>query len=539
MSPLESLQLSLSAVNVRFVLGPFGEPKAMGKTAENLEQKYGKGREPDPELVLKTLRCFSQTGTLSGYRDIRNVCYGTLVPIQSGKTLVSNRGAFESLLGIVDQYQSEPKKLKRCFQALISAYLSLDGCESGSDCHAQWDALRQRLAGWLPQLSSLEPRPDWLAVAFEHRNLFGDDRTSRYGVGILKGDHTDFESVCAGLGIDRYSWVRRRVVISAVEVATREGDNQFLSYVDQLIELLGRNEGVRNEGAVMLLSRYAQQAATPEHITLRAFAIDVFGNPLITANKQRWFEVSQEAREMVANWLKGFLIERFFELLSHDGRTDKRRPKFWLKHRGSIENMWFILGPASMSSWNQDFQKLRETMGNQCLSLEGSTAGNNAFVMKIGKVYVVEFGETGNATFLFDQNAVPFELTGKYLHRSRLRSARHLERLLHMDGLESWESKFSDALARYGVYPDDSTRVPLRVRTTAPASPSVGGVFTPPNFQHVLKQFCNERGLRYNDSTPNGKVVVYTDSSNSFISGKLGQWGFTYEREFRCWVKPA
>jgi len=119
MSPLDSLQLSLAAVNGRFVLGQFGEPKAMSRTAENLERAYGKGREPDPELVLKTLRHFSQTGAVSGYRDIKNVCYGALVPIQGGRSLVSNRKNFDLLLGIVDQYQSDPKKLKRCFQALM------------------------------------------------------------------------------------------------------------------------------------------------------------------------------------------------------------------------------------------------------------------------------------------------------------------------------------------------------------------------------------------------------------------------------------
>lgn len=537
MSALDVLRGSLSAVNERFVVGRFGDPKTMSRTSEELERFFGRGRVPDSEVVLKTLRQFLQTGLLSGYREIRNVCYGLLVPVQGDRTIASSLDSMEPLLLHVDAYQAEPKKLKRCFQAILLAYLSLDGCDQRSGHHAQWNALRLRLRTWLPRLQDVQPRPDWLAAAFEHRNLFDDDPTGRYGASILRGDQAEFDMACERLGVGPTSWVRRRVVISAVDAAAAASDAGFVAHLDQLIEVLKTHHGLIEEGAVKLLNRYAQQSATPEQMLLRTFAIEAFGNPLITANRQRWFEVSQDAREMVANWLKGFLIERFFELLSHDGQTDKRRPRFWLRYRGSMENMWFILGTSAMSSWNTDFKKLRETMGNQCLRLEGATASNNAFVMKIGKVCVVEFGEKGNATFVFNHSDPPFDLAGKDLHLSKLKSTNHLERLLHIDGRESWEDKFAHSLARYGVYPDDMALSSHRHSGTARSATAAGGVFMPPNFQHVFKQFCNERGLRYDDRAPTGRLVVYTDSSNSFVSGKLGQWGFTYDRDHRRWIK--
>lgn len=82
MSALDSLHNSLAAVNARSVIGQLGEPKAMGRTAEHLERKFGNGRPPDNEIVLKTLRRFIESGSLSAYRDIKNVCYGVLVPYQ-------------------------------------------------------------------------------------------------------------------------------------------------------------------------------------------------------------------------------------------------------------------------------------------------------------------------------------------------------------------------------------------------------------------------------------------------------------------------
>lgn len=536
MSALDGLKGFLSTVNGRFVIDRLGNPKAISRTVEVLEATFGQGRAPDSEMVLKTLRQFLQTRLLSGYREIRNACYGLILPVQGNRTIASSLDTMELLLRYVDAYQAEPKKLKRCFQALLSAYLSLDGCDQQSERHAQWNALRLRLRAWLPRLKDVQPRPDWLAAAFEHKNLFDDDPTGRYGASVLIGDRAEFDTACEQLGVGPTSWVRRRVVISAVDAATAASDSEFIAYIDKLIEVLKANPGVRDEGAAKLLNRYSQQNASPEHMHLRTFAIEAFGNPLITANRQRWFEVSQDAREMVANWLKGFLIERFFELLSHDGLTDKRRPQFWLRYRGSMESMWFILGTSAMSSWNVDFKKLRETMGNQCLRLEGATAGNNAFVMKIGKIYVVEFGEKGNATFVFNGNDLPFDLTGKYLYLSWLKSTSHMERLLHMDGRDTWEEKFADALAHYGVYPDDAASISRRRKPSVPAT-TTGGVFTPPNFHHIFKQFCNERGLRYDDRTPGGLMVVYADSSNSYVSGKLGQWGFTYDRARRRWIK--
>lgn len=537
MLPLDSLVQSLSGVNSRLLGATFGEPTAMSRTADRLEKRYGDGRAPDTEIVLKTLRRFVEHGRLEVYKDIRNACYGVLVPYQGSRTLVGNKDGFETLLTIVDGFHRDHKKLKRCFQALAGAYVGLDGCDASSPVHDQWLSLRGRLEKWLPQLISLHPKPDWLTGAIEHRNLFGPDPTARYGAATLRGDSTVFDSACVTLGIGRTSWVRRRVVVSAIEAAVSEADPAFRTHIEPLIELLRRNDGVRSEGAAKLLNRYARQTSTPEHSALRAFAIDAFGNPLITANRQRWFEVSDVAREMVANWLKGFLIERFFELLSHDGRTDKRRPRFWLRHRASIENMWFILGSSAMSSWNEDFKKVRETMGNQCLSLEGATAGNNAFVMKLGKMYVVEFGEKGNATYVFNQDAVPFELAGRHQHLTRLKGSNHVERLLHKDGLEQWEDKFAEALSAYGIYPDDRAQAPPS-RPRQPASaPTAGGVFTPPNFRQLFKQFCNERGLRYDDRAPSGRLVVYTDSNNGVISGTLGQWGFTYERAQGRWVR--
>jgi len=158
MSALDDLRAALSQANDLFSASTLGSSGAMAKVADDLEGSFGQGRAPDPDVVLKVLRSFVATKRLDGYRDIKNVCYGLLTPIQGGRSLASDPESTTRVLTIVNQFQSEPKKLKRCFQALLFAYLELDGskaaehdaCSPKSSKHAQWLALRQSLAAWLP-----------------------------------------------------------------------------------------------------------------------------------------------------------------------------------------------------------------------------------------------------------------------------------------------------------------------------------------------------------------------------------------------------
>lgn len=246
---------------------------------------------------------------------------------------------------------------------------------------------------------------------------------------------------------------------------------------------------------------------------------------------------------MVSDWLKLKLIGQFFELLSHDGATASRRVKFWAEYVSVIENVWFVLGSGARSNWNPDFKKLRSLMGDQALNLEGATSGNNAFVMKIGRLLVVEFGETGNAAYLFDGGSPPFSLRGALHLREDLKHTRNLGNLKHVDGHEKWEDKFRRAIAEHtrvtkeSVSCSGANRNPGNGRRTELAEQS-GGIFAPREFDQLLRSFCAERGLRFIDQrAKGGKLVVYANADNPKISGTLGQWGFKFERRNCVWVK--
>lgn len=534
MTVLRNLTTELNAINAHFNIGRFEEPKSIRRTADELEKKFGEGRVPDTELVSRTIESFLRAGTLAGYREIRAACFGLLTPLKGDRTLVANVARLNGLLEHVDAFQAEPKRLKRCFQGLLAAYLSLDGCDAASDMHKQWNALRSRLQKWSPALQKLDPRPDWVSGVLEHQGIFGDDPTAKYGKDALTGNNKSFEGACASLSINQNSWVRRRVVLSAIDVAASKTDAAFKAHLEPLLNLLKENTSAHRQGCAALLDRFAKQADTSESVPLRMFAIETFGNPLITGNQQRWTDVSRAARDMVSNWLKGFLIERFFELLSQDETTDRRRPKFWLRHRGSIESMWFVLGASAMRDRNDDFVKLRRTMGNQCLELYGANAGNNAFVMKFKNCYVVEFGESGNAAYVFKGHP-PFDLSRRLLHLKALKHDSRSHWLTHHDRGNRWEERFSDALALYGTLPDDgpsrSSARQTATGSTSTANNSIG------NLKRDVAKLCNERGLTYDFRAPSGRLVVYAGNRNATVSKQLEQWGFRYHETEKRWVK--
>ena len=536
-SAIDELKRSLAQINAKLTISNFANVSDMKRTADEFERKFGLGRAPDEQLIVRIVQKFFETGSLSGYREVKAACYGLLLPISGTKSIARDQRSLVLFLNVVEKYGPEPKKLKRCFQAVMNAYFSLDGFGANSAEHMQWALLGQHLQSWLPMLASLSPMPDWLSAAYQYQHLFGSDPTAGFGASVLQEGGEDFTRACERLIIPQDSWVRRQAIISAIMFAAKHNDRKFGSLLTQTVELLDANPLVRREGLALLLDRYSKSDDRPEHELLRTRALEVFGNPLINAHRPRWSIVSEAARDMVSDWLKEHLIERFFELLSADGRSDRRRPKYWQKYRGTIQNMWFVLGPSAMDSRNEDYKKLRSTMGNQCLALDGSGAGNNAFIMKLGGIYAVEFGEKGNAAFLFDQTSLPFDLSSRHLHRARLGGSRHLERLLHMDGRIKWEQKFDEALASHKIFPDEAVSYRAAPIARTPRTP-------PPAWQQgflrEVKRQCSEWGVLFEDHrTQTGRCFVHTGASNKAIAGQLAHWGFEYEPEHHLWTKKA
>lgn len=543
MNALDQLRTDLGRVNAQLQRTSFGSTRSMEKLAAEVEYRFGSGIAPGKDIIAAAIRQFHNSGQAESFREVKLICYGISTEVLPDRILLLRDPVLVGrLLDIVESLRPQPRKYRRCFQALMTAYFESRPDISQGEVYRSWLAIRKFLRTGTVSIRH-DPMPEWAVRVIEHRNVFDDDPCEPYGNKVLDGNLPKIREAFSTIGIGKNSWIQADIFMASVRAACNSGDHQFRRYIDVLLSLLEENPGIQLLGLKSILNRYALIHSSPEHTALRVRVVDLLGNPLLTSNVPRWEGVLPDARKMVSNWIKLKLIEQFFELLSHDGATDSRRLQFWAKYVSLIENVWFVLGSGARGAANPDFKKLRSLMGDQALNLEGATYGNNAFVMKIGSLLVVEFGETGNAAYLFDAHNPPFELQGTLQLRDHLKNRRNLGNLKHVDGRGKWEDKFRQAIIDHtgligmGMEDSGSSQNEHRQRDT---TRSPGGVLAPLDFDKAFRTFCADRGLRFHDRRlMGGKLVVYASADNPKISGTLGQWGFTFDRSIGAWTKQG
>lgn len=217
----------------------------------------------------------------------------------------------------------------------------------------------------------------------------------------------------------------------------------------------------------------------------------------------------------------------------------------------------------------ESFNDFRHRARGRLLDLDGTTADNNAFVMRIGEYLAVEFGAKGNACFMFRWGALPPRLEN--LLTSGLANPRvaipllkwtpNAGRLIHMDSAGkgmSWEQKFDQAIcplvgrspdkppARLGekptVRPVKHAKPVSRLikadpapRESVPAqrhAPSGGGALNPFDWH----MFVKINGLRTMDNRKsNGALWVLAENLPAHIEAQLSAWGFRLRRGKGWW----
>jgi hypothetical protein len=278
-------------------------------------------------------------------------------------------------------------------------------------------------------------------------------------------------------------------------------------------------------------------------MALRDAAVGIVGNPwLRRANWDAWVvdargKPDDQSREMVNGWLKRRLITDFFELLSVDGTGDSRRVDYWLRFEPAIEDMWFALGADAQYRRGEQFNDFRNRAKGRLLHLDGTTADNNAFVMRVGRYLLVEFGAKGNAMYVFEWDALGqpllHTLTSGRARASvsihRLKDSNNVERLIHRDSAaQSWEQKFDTHLVpRIGRRPSDPPRragaVP-RVRNEGFSS-------------DTWLFFARTNELKVEDNrSRQGALWVLGVEQPDHVAAQLDAWGFK-PRAPRGWFK--
>jgi hypothetical protein len=315
-----------------------------------------------------------------------------------------------------------------------------------------WTLLRQYLAAANNHIRSEGTEPEWVLAIGKHTNLLAEEPCKRYSRAMLDGDTAEFEWVKSKLELSDSSWLTRQVVLSQMLAATKLTDSEFCNKIASLLNLLEKHPFLINSALPMILNRYQQCSSPVLNPELRDFSVACWGNPVLSSSQMSWSLVTPTAREMVADWLKLYLIHQFFSLLAQDGQNDTRRLRFWQRYYKNIRGVHFALGNSAMHNYQADFRKIREQAKGQILTLHSAGAPeNNAFIMTFENHVVIEFGMHGNACFVFRKNQLPFTLTGmvagdktELKHDSRVWRGRHQDTNYY----RTWENQFDLELAQ-------------------------------------------------------------------------------------------
>jgi EH signature protein len=544
MSSIDRLQKAIAqALNVS--LEPPEIPKMLTDQLKELEQALsGAGAgQPPRDRMREAIERFRRKGEVGTLGDARLICFGCAEQFDPKEPrLIEVPRSIPTLLESVDRYSQEPRSFRRCYRGLLHVYFAYDGDGEATQAAGRenWRELRSYLNAKHAAIRVEGMQPEWAEAIGTNPNLLTADPASPYARDLLNGDAEEVNQIKSRLEIQEGSWLMRRLILAQIITATRESDNSFKRRTERLLAILEGHSLLENEGLALILERYAKILSPEPLAALRERAIRSWGNPTFRRHSPEWSRVSETAKRMISTWATLDIIREFFEVLSEDRRTDQRRLKFWQRYHDQIEDMYFALGSTALYARDADRQRVRKKMGDRLLILKrGGSPSNNAFIMLMGDIAVVEFGVKGNACYLYRRDDLPFALRGE-VTGDGLKSTKHLARVTHMDGYEKWEEKFATALASWGVRSSGGHRPSTTAaRPTTPRG-SVGGDAGDTKFNRSkLEKLVREHHLVWVDNTDKGgNISVISTQEHGPIADTLRTWGFSYsEKRWMWWRK--
>lgn len=534
--------------------------------------KDGASQHVPKDRQEEAIRRFWKSRRLDNLKDTRLVCFGVALPMgPQSVRVIEDPERFPTLLDGADQFLPKPRQYRRCYQGLLSGYFAYDPDRTGTTPagRANWERLRTYLGDRANKTIDDRHNPAWVDSLQQHQTLFSTDPCGRYGPPMLDGDSTEIDVLRSHLNISDASWFMRRLFLAQINAATQRIDSEFLVVLERVLTMIRDNDIIHDEGLALVLDRHACIRPPPLAVPLRDAAVNRWGNPWLALNSMRWGRITPAARGMVTEWLKLEFIEAFFTLLAEERSGDSRRLEFWKRYVHAIDSIHFALGTDARTSTRPDFVTLRKKMDGLSVHLEDAARTNNAFIMQMGLVVIVEFGGYSNACYGYDATRpLPFDygrpLVTPVDANNSLKHSAHRLKWRHQDGIhgwDKWEQWFEAELAeRFNIRPNTPTSdpgVPPQARPTTADQPT--RTESPPSTQtpllparantvlraamtttyrrQALSVLATEFGLRIDDLTAdNGNLWVRTDDSNRDINTILLRWGFQY-RAGRGWWK--
>jgi hypothetical protein len=155
--------------------------------------------------------------------------------------------------------------------------------------------------------------------------------------------------------------------------------------------------------------------------------------------------------------------------------------------------------------------------------------------MKIGEFLVVEFGVTGNATYIFNAGDSKIDFSRTLMSIYSLKGNNYVGRLIHKS---DWEEAFDQWLCpRLGWHPETGRQARSSM-PKPPERPATPASLKPASQGELIRvfDFILRMKLRFEDNrSKGGPLWVKTDNMNLRINEELSRLGFRYKHGKGWW----
>jgi hypothetical protein len=300
--------------------------------------------------------------------------------------------------------------------------------------------------------------------------LFSEEASRRFGKIILK-DHKSVQQSCAEYSIDPSS----HLASAAHEYAAEAAAEEFVQRDSRTGQELALKElqWISNHLLTSALSPDAYRRAVSKLITsrmadgmapLRSALVNLvldderLGDPRLAYCAPNWRNIP-DAKERFLAWLAKEMLQLFFNTLVPRDDANRRRAEFWLEYAkkpGKIKDFQVAVSA-------DDRPKIRATRAETELRYSSITGGKTSAFLMIFEGYgteyvVIEFSETNNAAYIyerktFEERRITIRSSSFHLNDNLKVRKTATDRILHVDGIEPWETNARRQLAELGIRP--------------------------------------------------------------------------------------
>ena len=428
----------------------FVRPQRLMKTLSIIEHKLDdlENVQPLEEKIIKSVLKLEQHG-FDGMakRDWKNLAWSLSkkLPNYEEKLLFTPVG-----VRLIDYFnQLGIDQLQFVYFPLLYSYFAFEQHEL-ENLPSNWIQLRKILDENKSSIFKASTRPKkWMTTLIDNSEVLTTEPTKKFVREFLQDSNDNTVAYeLESLRISANSWFWDDLIRSAIKSIKTMNEDEYLQNIPRFLVLLEKNKIYTTTILAALLERYASTSQREKaHEVLKHLALDQWGNPQYES-LAGWNNVNADTKKMVIQWFVRADLEAFFKLFSRT--ADVNRFNYWIKFIDQISFSQIFLGPEALYSQRHEHMSFRHLNRGRLKELIGSTPSNNAFLLKIDNVYVIDFSDTGNACFLF--NILPYKEISPKIHVRDLKNYTHKGYIDKLGHIGSWGERFDQRLAEIGIF---------------------------------------------------------------------------------------